>query len=151
MTDLDKALLTSGLTIFGGVFIFCISQFIQKFLLEPVQELNKTIGEISFRLDYYANIFPSSNQNLNEDQQKQLLIVFNSLRESSCRLQANAWAIWWYDFFECIRFIPLRSNIVKSKGKLIYISNTTSETERAERMERRKQIEEVKQLLGIKD
>lgn len=45
---MSDALLTSSLTILGGVVVFSLSQIVQKFLIEPVHEQAKVIGEIFF-------------------------------------------------------------------------------------------------------
>lgn len=44
MDDLTKILLTSSLTVLGGVLVFVTGQLIVKFLIEPIHELKKIIG-----------------------------------------------------------------------------------------------------------
>ena len=131
------------------LIIFCISQFIQKFVIEPVQELKKTISEIGFRLDYYTDAYPSTPDLNDENQRKEVLDIFNGLRESSCRLYSDARAILCYDLFEAMRWIPTRSELEKAKSNLMYVSNTKFMTDRHERWERRQQINEVKNLLHL--
>jgi hypothetical protein len=149
MSDWEKIFYTSCLTIFGGVIVFCISQLIQRFVLEPIQELKKTIGEIRFRLNYYANVYPNDFEKVSEALKKQLITASDAFRESGLRLESNASAIPGYDFFEAIRWIPKRDDIEKASGNLIFISNNTFTEDLCERRERRRQINEVKKLLRM--
>lgn len=59
MTDLDKILLTSVLTIFGGVMIHMISQVFIKAFLEPCTEFKKARADIITYLHFYSNMFDS--------------------------------------------------------------------------------------------
>ena len=52
MGDLEKILLTSASTILGGVIVFVIGQLVSKFLIEPIHELRKAVGEVQFYLAY---------------------------------------------------------------------------------------------------
>lgn len=56
MSELEKIFLTSALTIAGGVIVFVMGQLLSKFLIEPVHELRKAIGQVRFDLAYHAAV-----------------------------------------------------------------------------------------------
>ncbi|HYS83735.1 MAG TPA: hypothetical protein VEN78_01865 [Bradyrhizobium sp.] len=56
MSDLERILLTSVFTILGGVLVFVIGQLLSKFLIEPIHELRKVIGEVRFNLAFHAPV-----------------------------------------------------------------------------------------------
>jgi len=47
---------TVFLTVFAGVTTYVLGQLILKFLIEPVHELKRTIGEIAHSLVEHANV-----------------------------------------------------------------------------------------------
>jgi len=47
MINWNEIILTSVFTIMGGVIVFCASQIVLKFFIEPIQELDMCRGEIS--------------------------------------------------------------------------------------------------------
>ena len=60
MTEITKIILTSSLTVMGGVIVLVVGQIVVKFLLEPFQNHRKLIGEIANSLILYANVGPSA-------------------------------------------------------------------------------------------
>ncbi|MCJ7635467.1 hypothetical protein MUP77_24145, partial [Candidatus Bathyarchaeota archaeon] len=57
MSELFKIVLTSSLTIFGGIVVLTMGQIITKFFIEPIHEQFRLIGEINDSLIYYANVY----------------------------------------------------------------------------------------------
>lgn len=53
MSELEKIFFTSALTIFGGVLVYVIGQVTSKFLIDPIHEQKKLIGEIGDSLIFY--------------------------------------------------------------------------------------------------
>jgi hypothetical protein len=58
MSEITKIVLTSSFTIIGGVFVYTISQVLTKFIIDPINEQKKLIGEIADTLIFYDNIYP---------------------------------------------------------------------------------------------
>lgn len=52
MSDLERILLTSALTILGVVVVLVMGQLLSKFLIEPIHELRKVVGEVRFSLAF---------------------------------------------------------------------------------------------------
>ena len=48
--DVWKIVLPAVLTLIGGVILFVVGQFLQKFVFETTQEQIKAISEVCFRL-----------------------------------------------------------------------------------------------------
>ncbi|WP_340678169.1 hypothetical protein [Paraglaciecola sp.] len=59
VSDLDKILLTSVLTILGGLLIHVLSQMFIKVFLEPCVEFKKSRGDVITYLTFYSNMHDS--------------------------------------------------------------------------------------------
>lgn len=70
MSDLDKMLITFGLTIFGGLLIHIFSQIFIKIFLEPCVEYKKCRSDVITYLTFYSNIFDSKLQHDDNDAYK---------------------------------------------------------------------------------
>lgn len=82
-------LFTAAFTILGGVFVFSLSQLILKFLIEPIHEQRKAIGEILFGLVYYANSYanPGNNETKNSEKKHWKQRQMNSVVLVSFKVQ----------------------------------------------------------------
>lgn len=67
MSELYKIILTSVLTIIGGMVVFVIGQMIVKFVIEPLNEQSKLIGEIATSLIFFANVGVGVEQHYYEE------------------------------------------------------------------------------------
>lgn len=93
MSDLEKILVTSALTILGGVVVFVIGQLIAKLFIEPMQALKVVINDTRVALAFHAAIIntPISRTPETSDQASQ------ALRKCSAELFAKASSIPSYD------------------------------------------------------
>jgi hypothetical protein len=57
MTPMTEILLTSALTITGGILVIVCGQICIRFFIEPVHELQKAIGDVGDALIYHANLY----------------------------------------------------------------------------------------------
>ena len=123
MSDLDKILLTSTFTILGGVIVFVIGQLLSKFLIEPIHELKKAIGEVRFNLAYYAPIIhtPISRNMERSD------AAYGAIMRNSCELLTKADAIPLYG---CLprRWVPPMKDIDKAAVDLRALTTYLHET-----------------------
>ena len=103
MSDLEKILWTSASTIFGGVILFVIGQLLSKFLIEPIQELKKAIGEVRFNLAYYAPIIHTPISRDKERSDK----AYDAIMRNSCDLLTKADAIPFYRLIPNRFFLPI--------------------------------------------
>src|SRR4051812_41961606 len=108
-------IVTALLTAFFGVLVFVAGQFIQRFLLEPIQEQRKAIGEVVFNLTFLGNV-----DNAAVRQERELLSTrivdaddaAKTLRTLAGQLRASLWTIPCYDRLAWIRLVPPRKVIV---------------------------------------
>ncbi|MEX5283773.1 hypothetical protein [Nitrospira tepida] len=113
-------LLTSALTIIGGVVVFSLSQIVQRFLVEPVHEQAKVIGEIFFGLVYYADRYA----NPGTGKMEAMTEVADTMRRYASRLAGTTHAVRCYRLFECFGLAPNREAVDQAVHKLIRISNS---------------------------
>ena len=126
------------ITIFSGVSVFVVGQFIVKALIEPYRDLAKVIGEIAFVLIFYANVYtkpgipelenasvtPSAEPDESISRRtKQLDDVQVAFRKLASDLMARRHAIPVYVLWETFRLVPKRSDILAASRSLIRISN----------------------------
>jgi hypothetical protein len=120
-------LVAAALTVAIGTVVFVAGQAAQRFLLEPVQEQRKTIGEVAFALLMFANV-----GNVAEIRAKGLPVlelvdlveVVRRLRELAARLQQSLYAIPAYKLLALLRLVLTRSRVLKATAFLIAWSNS---------------------------
>lgn len=123
MSDLEKILWTSASTILGGVILFVIGQLLSKFLIEPIQELRKAIGEVRFNLAYYAPIIHTPISRDKERSDK----VYDAIMRNSCDLLTKADVIPFYRFLPQKFVLPIK-NIDRAADDLRGLTTYLHET-----------------------
>lgn len=139
-----KIFLTSGLTIVGGVLVFTLGQLIQKFLLEPVHEQSKAIGEIDFGLTYYAQWYA----NPGTGKPDHMAAASDTIRSYASQLRATTHVIRCYDLFERWGIVPIRQNVDEAVGHLIRISNSIHSGNGRENAQ---DADHVRRLLSVRE
>ncbi len=145
MSDLFKIVLTSSLTVLGGVIVFSLGQLIQKFLIEPVHEQAKVIGEISFGLTYYACWYANPGVGKPDD----LQAASDAIRRYASQLTATTNSVRCYGLFHKLRLVPDRNTVSDARGRLILISNSIFQATTGR--DNSKDAKEIKRLLKIPD
>jgi hypothetical protein len=145
MSDLFKIVLTSSLTVLGGVMVFSLGQLIQKFLIDPVHEQAKVIGEISFGLTYYACWYANPGSGKPDE----LEAVSDAFRRYASQLTATTNSVRCYGLFRKLGLVPDRGAVGDARGRLILISNSIFQA--ASARDNSKDAKEIKQLLNILD
>lgn len=112
MSELEKIFLNSSLTVTGGVIIFVVGQIVQKFLLEPLHEQAKAIGETLFCLTHYASWYANPGRGKDDD----LTQASNAIRDSASRLKATTNAVVCYGLFAAMRLAPQKENVERAMG-----------------------------------
>jgi hypothetical protein len=129
--QLDQVLLTSALTVIGGVFVFVVGQIILRFVIDPVLALRQVIAEIADAMIYNAPVIVTpiarSPENVRE--------LRDTLRAKSSLLQTRMMATPWADFFAARGLIPQRASIETAVRSLRGLSHVvTSREQDAEKM-----------------
>lgn len=120
MSDLFKILLTSSLTVVGGVLIFVVGRVIERFLIEPVHEQSRVIGEIADSLIFYANLYCNPGLGKPEEMDEASKV----LRQHASRLMARTHAIRSYWLMQRLKITPEHKDILKAHENLIGLSNS---------------------------
>jgi hypothetical protein len=109
---------TFFITLLTGVLIFLIGQLAMRLIIEPILEVRRTIGRITYALKYYANVYDTDIATLDHTD---LIEAINETRKLACELEANYNAVFFKTLPSWI--LPERSNISNASSKLIFVSN----------------------------
>jgi hypothetical protein len=139
-----------ALTAVGGVTVFVIGQMAVKFLIEPIYEQKKLIGEIAATIIFYSNVGAGVEQyyydrikaiDATVDARKDIIIdrykdILNShwaksdeaartLRLQATELLARTNAIPFYRLWAFFGCVPKLADIMACSTELIGMSNST--------------------------
>ena len=117
---ISQALLTSVLTIIGGVTIIVLGQVFLKFFIEPIHQLLAHIGKITDLLVYHSDVFLSIG-GLNTFEQTRN--ASQDLRKAGGELLAKGHIIHWYKLWSILRILPKKDDIFHAHIELIGLSN----------------------------
>lgn len=120
--------------IISGVIIFVIGQIIQNFILKPLQEYRKVVGQIDNELKFSANIITDELSHTGEDNR---IKCSKRLRELSCNLESN---------YKQLFFRFKNKKVSEASGLLLGISNSLIMNKNGENGNN---IKEIRRLLNI--
>lgn len=119
MVDIFKIILTSCLTILGGVVIYALGQIISKFIIEPIHEQKRIISEINDILIFYANkFFIYKERNTEADE------IIDKIRSLSTKLRAKTELIPFYGYLEKCNLVLKSGRIDDACSALVGLSNS---------------------------
>jgi hypothetical protein len=120
-----KIVLTSALTVFGGVLVFVIGQIVVKFFLEPIHEQSRVISEINDSLIYFSNLYmnPDNSRYLSSSLGKERDEASKTLRRHAGQLDSKTNVIACYGLWERLRVVPKHPDVTKACKGLIGLSN----------------------------
>ena len=150
MTELYKIILTSSLTVAGGIIVFVLGQIVVKFVIEPLQEQAKLIGEIANSLVFFANVGANVEpyyyqklkevEALDEPIRKVLIERYEQilknhwkksddaseiLRQQASSLVGVTNSIPLYGFWSLLKRVPKYEDVLKASSELIGMANST--------------------------
>jgi hypothetical protein len=143
VSDVDKILLTSALTVVVGVLVFVAGQIVQRFVLEPAQELQKLRGEVGDALIFYGNVFGSGD--IHERERR--LAMMEAVRKLAGRLRVQPYVIFGYGVLARLKLVPRRDDLLEASRLLIFLSNSASHTNHSEILQGRR---DIARILGLK-
>ena len=122
MSDLFKIVLTSGLTVVGGLAVFVL----QRFVLEPLNEQNRVLGRITYAMFYYGRgySFPIDPSQAPEDAQKRYWAAADQIRGLAASLAEASQAIRFHWIWIPLGLTRRRKRINDSIGLLTRMSNS---------------------------
>jgi hypothetical protein len=112
-------LVTVFLTVFSGVVTYIVGQLVLKLLIEPVQDLKKTIGMISYAILERGSVIsnPCNSTNAVMDD------TARELKKLAAHLRAHLSLIPCYPRSARIFRLPSQANIDQAMRNLIGLSN----------------------------
>jgi hypothetical protein len=119
MSEIFKIILTSSLTVIGGIIVLVIGQIITKFFIEPIHEQAKVIGEIAYLLTMYSNVYGNPGILKPEKMDE----ASTSLRRCAGQLLARTYALKPYWFWEKLGVVPKIEAVELVSKRLIGLSN----------------------------
>lgn len=132
-------------TVLSGVITFVIGQLIVKLLLDPVQDMKKTIGQVSHTLVERANVIANPGVPTKEVMDE----TSDSLRRLSSQLHAHLYLIPSYGMTSKIFCLPSKEKLLTASSALIGLSNSVYRTDHTIYEVNAKRVEQVCDSLGI--
>jgi len=137
-----------------AVGVFVVGQAILKFVVEPIEEQRKLIGEVAYALRFYANVSLIRMLSPKDVARKQEYYarkqevdeMKKALLELSSRVLASLWAIPFYDTLALLGSVPKKYDVLEASDHLVEWSQTLYGMKGKERSRHR---EIVANRLGI--
>lgn len=144
---MKDVILTSFLTIIGGVLIFVLGQILLNLFIEPIQELRYHIGKIAGSLVFYANVYGNPGVTAEQEQRN----ASDELRKLASELIARTAVVPLYRFACLISHLPSLSDIRKVHDNLIALSNNVFYTQEPTQVIQAndKRVKEIKAALKL--
>lgn len=125
MEEFSKIVLTSSLTILGGVFVYVSGQIITRFFIDPYHEYTKILCEIADALIYYADLYMNpGGGSVDETRGPRIDEARKILRQKASSLCVRTHAIPAYGVFANCKLVPQRVDIQQAFAALISLSNS---------------------------
>jgi len=111
------------LTAILGVLVFVAGQAILRFVVEPVQEQKRLIGEVTHALLFYANRGPIGVE-LGSYPAEHLYEASAHLRDLAGRLRASVFYVPFYDSLARLGVVPTKEDALEAAAQLVGWSNS---------------------------
>jgi hypothetical protein len=132
-------------TVLSGVITFVIGQLIVKLILDPIQEMRRTIGLVSHTLVERANVISNPG-----DPAKQVMdATSDELRRLSSQVHAHLYLVPFYNTTSRIFRLPAKEKLLTASVALIGLSNSVYKADDRVYESNAKRVEKVCDSLGI--
>lgn len=108
------------LTVFLGLLTFVLGQAFVKLVIDPVQEMRKTIGRIAHALTYLADVTSNpgiQSSDVNRDASKEF-------RKLSSELESHIYLVPLYPQTAQLFHLPIKSRVLEACKNMIGLSNS---------------------------
>ena len=106
---------TVWLTVISGVLTYVVGQLVLKLMIEPVQEMKKTIGQISHSLIEHANVI----QNPGVPSEEKIKETSQHLRKLSSQIQTHLYLVPLYGLTAWVFRLPSRAQVLEASQCLM--------------------------------
>jgi hypothetical protein len=120
-------------TVISGLLVYVLGQWILRFIIEPMQEQRKTIGEVAFNLTFLANVGTLAHVKFEGERVSSAADpaeACTTLRKLASQLRSSLYTIPCYRFLEIMRLVRKREAIMQASTGLIGWSNSISSGDR---------------------
>jgi len=123
MHELFKIVLTASLTLAGGVILLTFTQILTRFVVDPLLDFRRLLGQVSHDLIFYAHFLhnPSVMASHPEFQE-----ATRACRTLASRLRSFSAAVPLYSQLASIHLVPPLRDVYDASAELIGLYNTTS-------------------------
>lgn len=149
MSEIWQITLTAALTIIGGITIYVIGRIIVPLFIEPMLKLRGLIGEISYSLIFYADVY--SNPTISIDRSIKYGEAIETFRRQASQLRAIVFTMKFYPLWERINLVPEKVKVIEASSELIGLSNGIDGLPGATGAGNAKVRQKVEELLGIRN
>lgn len=137
---------TVFLTIFSGVLTYVLGQLVLKLVIEPVQDMKRTIGDISHSLIEHANVI----SNPGVPKEEVMAQTSQHLRKLSSKIQSHLYLVPIYPVTAAIFRLPKKERVLEASEQLIGLSNSVYSAKNEKIYENNaKRVEKICDGLGI--
>jgi len=130
MDEYVKIALTAGFTIFGGVFVYVCGQLVSKFIIEPIHDFKKLLGEIRYTILFHKPELYTAVAGDKERCDK----AHEAFRKASSDLVAKADAVPFYDrlAYGSRGFLPRKTAVEEAAKWLRNLSSAVYKDDRSD-------------------
>lgn len=132
-------------TVLSGVVTYVLGQLAVKLLIDPVQEMKRTIGQVAHALIEHANVI----SNPGVPSREVMDVSSKLLRSLSAQLQSHLYLVPGYEFSARVFGLPASANVLEATGLLIGLSNSLHRATDHVYEHNAKRLDKIHDLLAI--
>lgn len=123
--SISASITTAAFTAFFGVLVLVAGQLIQRFVIEPIHDQKKAIGEAAFNYTFLANLnYVGRFQGVPLQYPAEPQEASRTLRRIAGQLRASLVTVPCYDRLAANGFVLSRADVMKLSTGLIGLSNS---------------------------
>ena len=132
-------------TVLSGVLTYVVGQLVVKIVVEPVQEIRRTIGQISHSLIERANVIANPGVPTEEVMRE----TSQHLRKLSSQLQSHLYLVPAYTTTARVFRLPSKDALLSASRNLIGLSNSVHRATDRAYEENASRVEKICDALSI--
>jgi len=146
MTDWEKIIYTSLITVIGGLILYLLTRLLEGFVLKPIDKWFDSRGKVIDRLFFYSNVYTNIKINPSEMEIGQIRKMNKEFRILAGEILHRASEIKWYKLFNQVGIIPPFEDIKIAQKNLIFLSNNLVQSPASNRSAILDNLEAVKEI-----
>jgi len=124
MTELENIVLTAALTLFGGMILFILSEFVRVLIVVPLQRYKEHVQVVFDRVDFYSNRLTNFfSADPGEEELQLMRQISSELRSAATQLNSKYATISWRSLLIKLHIVPSAEELQKAYGGLVFLSN----------------------------